>query len=58
MPTSKLHHQVLHKFIEKLKSEESFDDKMAEKLYEILESDNKVKPNTLVSIFCKEDITE
>lgn len=58
MPKSKLHHEVLNKFIETLKSEESFDDEMAEKLFKILRSDNKVKPNTLVSIFCKEDTEE
>ncbi len=58
MAKSKLYHEVLHKFIEKLRHEKSFENDMAEKLYELMESDNKIKSSTLTSIFCKEDIVE
>jgi hypothetical protein len=58
MPKSQLHHEVLHKFIEKLKSEETFDSEMAEKLHKVLTSDDKVTPDILVSILCKEDIAK
>jgi len=55
MQKSKLHKDVLRTFIEKLKSDESFDDAMAEDLSKVLSTETKVKPSDLVSIFCKKD---
>lgn len=55
MQKSKLHKDVLRKFIEKLKSDESFDDAIADDLSKVLSTETKVKPNDLVSIFCKKD---
>ena len=56
MPKSKLFQEVLQKFEEKLKSEESFDNDTVQKLLDTLTSDKKTKPNEVASIFQKEDV--
>lgn len=58
MANNKLHQEVLSKFIENLKSDEEFDDKIAEKLETILLSEANVKPIDLVPIFYKENVSE
>jgi hypothetical protein len=58
MANNKLHQEVLSKFIENLKSDEEFDDKIAEKLEKILLSEANVKPIDLVPIFYKENVSE
>ena len=58
MANNKLHQEVLSKFIENLKSDEEFDDKIAEKLETILLSEANVNPIDLVPIFYKENVSE
>lgn len=58
MANNKLHQEVLSKFIENLKSDEEFDDKIAEKLETILLSEANVKPSDLMPIFYKENVSE
>lgn len=58
MANNKLHEEVLSKFIENLKSDEEFDDKIAEKLETILLSEANVKPIDLVPIFYKENVSK
>ena len=58
MANKKHNQEVLSKFIENLKSDEEFDDKIAEKLETILLSEANVKPIDLVPIFYKENVSE
>lgn len=55
MAKSKLHQEVLHRFLEALKAEENFDNQIAEELHNVLLSDKKIKSDDLTSIFQKED---
>jgi hypothetical protein len=55
MTQPKLQQEVLEKFLNKLKEDESFDDELVEGLREVLTSASKVKPADLVAVFARED---
>ena len=54
MPKSKLYQEVIDKFVEKLNSEESFDEQMIGELRKNLTSDSKIKAADIASIFSGE----
>lgn len=55
MTQPKLQQEILEKFLNKLKEDESFEDELMEGLREVLTSESKVKPANLVAVFAGED---